>query len=409
MQRDPQTQSSPSAVGKRRLRALVFGGGMGMFPPLMERFRQEFDIVGVFSTDIPLFYRWLFLLRSFRLPKAAWRRRWYHYREKTAFAFLARTRSNAEWFGAHAGQFDIILHFGAVNAPSFQIDRPMFIFTDSTRGLSSRNEYDEVSHFLDSDEQREWLGLEGSVYRVATRIFVGSQFVKNSLVTDYGVAEERVFPTGFGAGLGHAGIYEKHFDRRSVLFIGKGDFEKKGGTLLMEAFKQVRERVPDATLHLVGQDRVPEMPSVVNHGFVADRARLRELMKSAHVFVLPSLTERFGIALIEAMAASTPVIASDYGALPEIVGDSGMVVRRNDPDGLAQAIVRLLTDTALAKQFGENGRRRFEQKYNWDSVWAQMKTEIYRAVEAGEGNTARRLAQSVTAPPIDSAQIASTN
>src|SRR5262249_32945394 len=156
--------------------------------------------------------------------------------------------------------------------------------------------------------------------------------VKQALVKYYGIAPEKIVPIGFGAGIGFGEAYEKTFDGRTILYIGKGDFEKKGGLVLLKAFEQVRREIPDATLHVVGQDTLRAIPGLINHGFTKDRQKIVDLMRSAHVFTLPSLVDRFGIVLVEAMAASTPCVSSDYGALPEVVGDAGLIVPCDDAD-----------------------------------------------------------------------------
>jgi glycosyltransferase involved in cell wall biosynthesis len=80
------------------------------------------------------------------------------------------------------------------------------------------------------------------------------------------------------------------------------------------------------------------------------------------------------------MASSTPCVASDYGALPEIVGDAGLIAPCNDVDALAAALLRILQDADYARQLGERGRRRFEELYNWDSVWKTIEREIRTAL-----------------------------
>ena len=226
------------------------------------------------------------------------------------------------------------------------------------------------------------MALEGELYRRARRIFVGSQFVRNSLITDYGIEPEKAVATGFGAGLLHSDRYSKSFDGRTLLFIGKGDFEKKGGLVLLEAFGLVRREIPDAILHVVGPPSVPEVPGIVSHGFVADRGVLRDLLRAAHVFVLPSLVDRNPLTLIEAMAAGTPCVASDYAAMPEIIEGAGLVVPRGDVEGVARALLTLLRDGALARGLGEHGRRRFEELFNWDKVWSVMLGEIRSTLNA---------------------------
>jgi glycosyltransferase involved in cell wall biosynthesis len=300
--------------------------------------------------------------------------------EKTGQSFTTHTRRAAALLEPLEGRYDVIIFFGAMYAPGTKIDKPLFLFTDSCRWLSSRNGYDSISHFANDRHRAEWLALEGGLYRKALRVFAGSEFVRAALVEQYKVAPERAVRSGFGAGLAFGEPYEKAFDGRTILYIGKGDFEKKGGNLLMKAFEKVRLVVPQAELHIVGQDRLPKAEGVVNHGFVRDRNKLVELMRAAHVFALPSLVDRFGIALVEAMASSTPCVASDYGALPEIVGDAGLIAPCNDVDALAAALLRILQDADYARQLGERGRRRFEELYNWDSVWKTIEREIRTAL-----------------------------
>jgi glycosyltransferase involved in cell wall biosynthesis len=380
-QQNSMTASAQAVVPRKRLRAVVFGGGIGMFPPLLQRLKEEFEIVATLS---PQESRWLgtwYKLRSVRWPRHAWYRKWRYYMEKTGQAFAAQTRDAGAMLEPLRDQYDVIVFFGAMFAPGTKIDKPMFLFTDSCRWLSSRTAHDSISHFGSARQEAEWLALEGQLYRRALRVFVGSDFVRNALIERYRVAPERAVTSGFGAGIGFGDPYEKQFDGRTILYIGKGDFEKKGGTLLMKAFEAVRRAVPQAQLHIVGQDKLPEAEGVVNHGFVRDRNKLVGLMRAAHVFALPSLVDRNPISILEAMASATPCVASDYGAMPEMVGDAGLIAPCNDVDALAAALIRILQDTDYARRLGERGHQRFEDMFNWDGVWKIIEREIRTALQ----------------------------
>jgi glycosyltransferase involved in cell wall biosynthesis len=374
--------AAPTQSTRRKPRAVVFGSGIGMFPPLMQRFQEEFEIVAALRPTLSTAYHLACLLLSIRWPRDAWYRRWRRYLEKTPASFRALTRISDRQLRGWEGKYDVILFMGAMYAPTMKLDKPLFVFTDSCRWLSARNPHDEISHFRNAGEEAAWLTLEREVYRSASRIFVGSDFVRRALLEQYGVAADKAVVSGFGAGIGFGEPYDKVLDGRSILYIGKGDFEKKGGIVLMRAFEQVRREIPDAQLHVVGQDRLPETPGVVNHGFVRDRQKIAGLMRTAHVFALPSLVDRNPITILEAMAASTPCVASDYGAMPDLVGDAGIIAPCNDVDALAAALISILRDPDLSRRLGAAGRRRFEEKYNWDSIWNVIRAEMRSALSS---------------------------
>jgi glycosyltransferase involved in cell wall biosynthesis len=361
---------------RHKPRAVVFGGGIGMFPPLMERFREEFEIVSMPLAYMPLAYQWLLRLVSVRWPRTAWYRRWRYYVEKTPFAFRTVTKASGRLLAPIDGQYDVILYLGAMHHPGVPITKPLFLFTDSCRWLSSHNQWDDISHFRSPEEEATWLALEGEVYRSAARIFVGSHFVRDAIIDHYGIDPKHVIASGFGAGRIFAEPYEKVFDGRTILYIGKGDFEKKGGHVLLSAFELVRRQRPDTVLHVVGQDRLPEVRNMINHGFVKDRETIVSLMRQAHVYTLPSLVDRNPITVLEAMASGTPCVTSDYGAMPEILGDAGRIAPCNDPEALARELITILDDPGLSKSLGENGRRRYQQLYNWDAVWRTVQSEM---------------------------------
>jgi glycosyltransferase involved in cell wall biosynthesis len=102
-------------------------------------------------------------------------------------------------------------------------------------------------------------------------------------------------------------------------------------------------------------------------GFREDVATLLSLMD---IFVLPSLSEGLSIALLEAMAAGKPVVATNVGGNPELVvdGETGYSVPPRDADALATKLRSLLVDKCRAKKLGENGRKRVQQKFSLQAM-----------------------------------------
>ena len=111
-------------------------------------------------------------------------------------------------------------------------------------------------------------------------------------------------------------------------------------------------------------------------------------MNALDVLVLPSRTtprwkEQFGRVIIEANACETPVIGSDSGAIPEVIGDAGLVFPERNAEALAAAFKALHADPARARAMGKAGRKQAEERYNWTRV-AERMHGIYTTVLADQ-------------------------
>ncbi|MFV0276686.1 MAG: glycosyltransferase, partial [Parahaliea sp.] len=102
----------------------------------------------------------------------------------------------------------------------------------------------------------------------------------------------------------------------------------------------------------------------------------------ATLAVVPSLYEGFGLPAGEAMACAVPVVSTDGGALPEVVGEAGVLVPAGQVEALAQAIAGLLEDPARRAQLGAAGRARIVERFSWE-VCAREVSRYYERVLAG--------------------------
>lgn len=117
--------------------------------------------------------------------------------------------------------------------------------------------------------------------------------------------------------------------------------------------------------------------------------KIREILSAATVFVCPSVYEPLGIVNLEAMACSTPVVASDVGGIPEVVADrrTGLLVHYDATDPrffemrLADAVNSLVAEPETAQKYGEAGRQRCIAEFSWAHI-AEQTLEIYRKVSA---------------------------
>jgi glycosyltransferase involved in cell wall biosynthesis len=167
--------------------------------------------------------------------------------------------------------------------------------------------------------------------------------------------------------------------------------EEKGLADLLDALRLVPEAV---NLLLVGsgpmelelRGRAAAAGLAARVRFEAQRPleQLPAVMNAIDLLALPSRTtprwkEQFGRVIIEAHACGTPVIGSDSGAIPEVLGAGGRVVPERDPAALARAIAELAGKADAARAMGAQGRRQVEQWYTWQKVAGRM-ASIYRRV-----------------------------
>jgi glycosyltransferase involved in cell wall biosynthesis len=185
--------------------------------------------------------------------------------------------------------------------------------------------------------------------------------------------------------------------RRRVLMVANLR-PGKGHDTLIDAVPSVLRRFPDATFAIaVGGPENTRLTSHAAKRGVADslswlghRDDVERLAAAADIFVLPSRSEAFPNALLEAMAAGLPAIATRVGGIPEIVDDgrTGLLVRRDDPAQLADALCRLMADERLAAALGAAARQRIRSSYSFERMTAQF--EALYATELGRRQPAER-------------------
>jgi glycosyltransferase involved in cell wall biosynthesis len=173
---------------------------------------------------------------------------------------------------------------------------------------------------------------------------------------------------------------------------------EKGHQTLIEAWPHVLREVPDAYLLIVGEgsrrDFLEQWAAAhkVAHRvvFTGRRDDIPAVTAALDVAVLPSWREAQGLSILEAMALSRPVVASDVGGIPEMIEDgvTGLLVRHDDPVALAHAIVRLLTDHAFADMVARAGHDLVHDRFCIELMVKAIE-EIY-----DEGARAVRLAES---------------
>ncbi len=179
---------------------------------------------------------------------------------------------------------------------------------------------------------------------------------------------------------------------RSVLFLGRYDEPRKGMAVLLGALPALTKRFPEVEILIVGRGDEDELRSeageLAQHlrflGQVDD-AEKASALRSADVYCAPNTGgESFGIVLVEAMAARTPVVASDLDAFRRVLADgaAGRLVPVEDSDALAAALIDMLSDD-VARQRYVQAAAEAVQRYDWPVVADQI-MRVYETV-AGAG------------------------
>lgn len=297
-----------------------------------------------------------------RMP--IWKQRYWN----SPQGFVVKSRNSRRALARHRGEFDLAVQVYGL----FQTQgAPYVVHIDTTHELAYQ-QWPAWSPYS-AREREAWFRRERELYRQAAHIFPASTPVRDSLVSYYGVDPERV--TVVLAGSNYFPLPELGPRRRDpvILFIGK-QWERKGGPVLVEAFRAVRERVPDARLIVVGTDEAPAEPGIEVLGKILDRRRLAALLADAAVFTVPSRFCPFTNSLMEAMSYGLPTVSTTTVGVPELVlhGETGLLVEPNDAPALAKALTRMLTEPELADRMGAAGRRRVETELTWDRVVDRM-------------------------------------
>lgn len=169
---------------------------------------------------------------------------------------------------------------------------------------------------------------------------------------------------------------------------------EKGLADLMTAMARILREIPNTRLVIVGDGPLRSQleRSITGLGLqglvhlTGSRRDIPKLLSAMDVFALPSHREGFGMALVEAMAAGLPVVATDVGGIPEVVehGVTGFVVPPHDIGALSVNILLLLEDSALRAKMGADGRQQVQQRFT--ARRAAMQTQdLYLSLLARKG------------------------
>lgn len=271
------------------------------------------------------------------------------------------------------GDYDLIVGFD-IDGFDLSVKIPFIVYLHGISADEMRFERGAPRQYL-----RALSHLERANAGRADRVIVTSEYSRGVACEAYGLSAEKVGVVGNG-------IHPAHWEHvremknpagRTMLSVAR-QYPRKNTKSLIQAMPGVLEAVPDATLRVVGGGpslknlekqvgRLSLENAVTLLGEVPDDEAVRREYAAADVFCLPSLQEGFGIAYLEAMAAGLPVVALDVAAVPEIVGDAGVLLPPGDETALADALINLLKNKDLRDELGRRGIER-AAAYSWRAV-----------------------------------------
>jgi glycosyltransferase involved in cell wall biosynthesis len=220
--------------------------------------------------------------------------------------------------------------------------------------------------------------LQRICQRAAGKIVVPSPSIAEAAIRWAAVPREKIVVIPNAVDLANSS--REHAKRgKSVGFIGRLDPIKRVGDLI----ESLAILDSDVSLHIFGdgEDRA-RIERDINRLNLTGRVKLHgsipnpwDALASLDVLVLPSLTEGFGLVLLEAMAAGVPIVATDVPGIRDIVihHDNGLLVPPKNPPALAAAIGQVLSDFALRDRLVARGRETVLERFTWESVYPQYR------------------------------------
>ncbi len=228
----------------------------------------------------------------------------------------------------------------------------------------------------------------GCTLERADAIVTISEFSKRELMELYGVPSDRVTVIHLGVNVPGQAVFKKPIPHRYFLFVGTVEPRKNLG-MLLDAWRIVKGLKAGWPFKLLiagghGWNCEPAGVQARERGVETDvivldyvtHDELPALYRAAEALVFPSLYEGFGLPPLEAMACGTPVIASKAPAMPEVIGDAGLMFDPYDPEDIARAIMQIHDDRQLRDSLAARGLERVKL-FGWRRT-AEKTLGLYR-------------------------------
>jgi glycosyltransferase involved in cell wall biosynthesis len=236
---------------------------------------------------------------------------------------------------------------------------------------------------------RRWFSFINMQIKVARRlsyIITVSQTARQHIADTFGISKDklRVIYNGIDTDIFSPSPKTNRMENRLLVVISR-DTAVKGLKYMLEALATLRQQHPleliviakgtdnNTTQRLISKLGIRDYVKIIDE---IDTTELVHQYRLASIVVIPSIYEGFGLPAAEAMACGAPVVSTTAGALPEVVGDAGILVPPADVGALADAISALVISSNKRKHLSEIGRKRIVQMFNWRNT-AKRTADVY--------------------------------
>lgn len=222
--------------------------------------------------------------------------------------------------------------------------------------------------------------IQNAYYKNCAGVFTLARWIAEDLIVRTGLPKEKVHYAGSGVNVAVEKIDYSKKEGNKICFVGR-DFLRKGGFVVVDAFKELKKKMPNAELYVAGPTTNPIVDIIPGYHFLGPQnsEQLSELYNICDIFAMPSYFEAFGIVFVEALTYGLPCIGRNRQDMPSIIdhGKTGFVIEDDNPQTLANYYYELLTDSKYSEKVRAQ-KDWYIKEYSWDNV-ADRIAEIINA------------------------------
>lgn len=297
-----------------------------------------------------------------------------------------------------------LVHFPHFNVPVFYKGKFVVTIHDLIHQHFATRDSSTLNPILHTVKKIGYKKVFSFAVKNSAKIIVPSKFVKNQLITEWRIKEDKIAVTYEGVDKKiikiieetekkfFLNVTEKFKIKKPFLFYLGNAQPHKNIYKLIEAFVFLKEKYPKLSLVLSGPEHFfwekikkkshigglsAGKAGVIFTGFISDKEMVA-LYQNAEAFIMPSLEEGFGLPVLEAMMCNCPVISSNEGSLPEIAKDAALYFDPRDENDMAEKITQILENKKLRKNLIEKGAKRYKE-FSWEEM-AMETLKIYNSL-----------------------------